>query len=92
MLEDFCQEVRVREHFKWFHWNTRDGNYGFVSLENRLQGRSVAHRLAFPSKPIRFVTVARKDLRNRVDRASRVELLLVGDEPERHWKQTDESI
>jgi hypothetical protein len=37
MLENFCEEVRVRQHCKWIHWNMRDANYGFEALENRLR-------------------------------------------------------
>jgi len=37
MLQDFCEEVRVRQHCKWLHWNMRDANYGFEALENRVR-------------------------------------------------------
>jgi hypothetical protein len=37
MLEDYFQEVRVRQHCKWLHWNMRDANYGFEALENRVK-------------------------------------------------------
>jgi hypothetical protein len=37
MLQDFCEEVRVRQHCKWLHWNMRDANYGFEALENRVK-------------------------------------------------------
>lgn len=37
MLDNFCEEVRVRQHCKWIHWNMRDANYGFEALENRVR-------------------------------------------------------
>lgn len=37
MLSDFFEEVRVRQHCKWLHWNMRDANYGFEALENRMK-------------------------------------------------------
>lgn len=37
MLEDFFEEVRLRQHCKWIHWNMRDANYGFEALENRIK-------------------------------------------------------
>jgi hypothetical protein len=37
MLQDFFEEVRVRQHCKWVHWNMRDANYGFEALENRIR-------------------------------------------------------
>ncbi|MEQ1772347.1 MAG: hypothetical protein ABL891_01075 [Burkholderiales bacterium] len=37
MLKDFCDDVRVRQHCKWIHWNMRDSNYGFEALENRMK-------------------------------------------------------
>ena len=37
MLSEFYDEVRIREHCKWLHWNMRDANYGFEALENRIK-------------------------------------------------------
>lgn len=37
MLQDFYEEVRVRQHCKWLHWNMRDANFGFEALDNRMK-------------------------------------------------------
>jgi hypothetical protein len=37
MLHDFCEEVRIKQHCTWLHWNMRDANYGFEALENRVK-------------------------------------------------------